>query len=96
MDLVLLLFGERARYKEACERKNKPSGNPTLSKASQQDWTTTIALGSAIPISSMEEIKSLQKMKFGSSPASTIFASQYNVASGSEPLIDFINALITS
>ena len=96
IDLVLLLFGEIAKYKEACERKNNPSGKPTRSKASQQDCTTTIALGSARPISSQAEIKSLLKIKFGSSPASTILASQYKVASGSEPLIDFINALITS
>jgi len=46
--------------------------------------------------SSHAEIRSLLKMKFGSSPASIIFASQNKVASGSEPLMDFINALITS
>ena len=37
--LVLLLFGEIAKYKEACVKKYNPSGKPTLSKASQQDCT---------------------------------------------------------
>ena len=93
---VLLLFGEIAKYKEACVKKYNPSGKPTLSKASQQDCTTTMALGSAIPISSLAYISSLLKIKLGSSPASSIFASQNKVASGSEPLMDLIKALITS
>ena len=41
--LVLSLFGEIARYKEAWERKNNPSGKPTRSKALQQDCTITMA-----------------------------------------------------
>ena len=69
---VLLLFGEIAKYKEACVKKYNPSGKPTLSKASQQDCTTIMALGSAIPISSLADIRSLLKIKFGSSPASNI------------------------
>ena len=52
---VLLLFGDIAKYREACVKKYNPSGKPTLSKASQQDCTTTMAFGSAIPISSLAE-----------------------------------------
>jgi len=60
---ALLLFGDIAKNKEACVKKYIPSGKPTLSKASQQDCTTTIAFGSAIPISSLAEISSLLKIK---------------------------------
>ena len=65
---VLLLFGDIDKNKEACVKKYNPSGKPTLSKASEQDCTT-MALGSAIPISSLADISSLLKIKLGSSPA---------------------------
>ena len=57
---------------------------------------TTSAWGSAMPMSSLAKMTIRLAMKRGSSPASSMRASQYTAASGSEPRIDLMNALITS
>lgn len=56
----------------------------------------TSAIGSASPMSSEAEITKRRAMKRGSSPASSMRASQYRPASGSDPRIDLMNADATS
>ena len=65
-----------------------PSGKPIRSKAAAHDSTTTIAWGSAKPISSPAAMSIRRKINRGFSPASSIRANQNKAASGSEPLKD--------
>ena len=91
-----LLFGAVARWITACDRLSWASGRPTNSRAWAAAVATTSACGSAMPMSSLAKMTIRLAMKRASSPASSMRASQYTAASGSEPRIDLMNALITS
>ena len=80
----------------ACDKGMRPSGIPIKCTACWAATATVKALGSARPISSEADITNLRAIKLGSSPALSIRASQYTDESGSEALIDFMNAEIVS
>ena len=80
----------------ACARFSRASGSPTCSTAWAAAVASSSAIGSASPMSSLACTINRRAMKRGSSPASSIRASQNSAASGSEPRIDLMNALTTS
>ena len=57
---------------------------------------TSRAWGSALPMSSEAKMSMRRAMNFGSSPPSIIRASQYTAASGSEPRMLLMKALMMS
>ncbi len=69
-----LLFGAHAIYVTACDSMICASGIPTRSTAAAADEATTIAIGSAFPISSDASIMILRAINFTSSPAYNILA----------------------
>ncbi|GAB3279860.1 hypothetical protein GCM10027563_08360 [Parasphingorhabdus pacifica] len=67
-------FGAVARWTVACANGSRPSGIPMNWTASAAATAAFIAVGSAIPMSSLACTTSLRAMNRGSSPASTILA----------------------
>src|SRR5439155_1268210 len=95
-EMTLLLLGASARWITACARLIATSGSPTYSTARAAASAVRSDCGSASPMSSLARITSRRAMKRASSPASSIRASQYKPASGSEPRIDLMNAEMMS
>ncbi len=77
----------------AWARLSWASGRPTNSTARAAASATTRASGSARPMSSLARITRRRAMNRASSPASSIRASQYSPASGSDPRMDLMSAL---
>ena len=89
-------FGAQARCTTAWARLSWASGSPTNSTARAAASATTRARGSASPMSSLARMTRRRAMNRASSPDSSIRASQYRPASGSEPRIDLMKALTWS
>ena len=89
-------FGAVARWITACARLSWASGRPTNSTARAAASATTNAIGSAMPMSSLARITRRRAMNRASSPASSMRANQYTLASGSEPRMLLMKALMTS
>ncbi len=89
-------LGAVARWTTAWARLSWASGKPTNSTARAAASATTSAIGSAMPTSSLARITRRRAMKRASSPAASMRASQYRPASGSEPRMLLMKALITS
>ena len=89
-------FGATARNVTHCDRISCDSGIPTRSTACQHAIAVCSARGSALPMSSLAKIARRLQMKRGSSPDTSMRASQYTAASGSLPRIDLMSALARS
>ena len=89
-------FLQFATYTAASASIILASGIPIILTACIADVAITSACGSASPTSSDAQITILLAKNTGSSPPFSALAKYNNVASGSDPLIDFINALILS
>jgi hypothetical protein len=71
-----LLLGLVARYMVASAKGIRPSGQPTFMIVSKHALAINKALGLASPMSSEADMTRRRAMKAGSSPPSTIRASQ--------------------
>ena len=90
-----LPFGANAMYVTACARLIRASGMPTNSTARATATATSMARGSALPMSSLASTMMRRAMNFGSSPPCSITASQYSAASGSLPRMLLMKAEMT-
>ena len=95
---VVTLFdlGAVARCTTAWARLSCASGRPTLCTAWAAAVATSSACGSAMPTSSLAKITMRRAMNRGSSPATSMRASQCSAASGSLPRMLLMKALVTS
>ena len=89
-------FGAVARYSVASVSGNIASGMPMKCAACWAATATLSACGSASPTSSPARMTSRRAMNIRSSPDSSMRASQYTAASGSEPRTDLMNAEMVS
>ena len=80
----------------AWARLMRHSGYPIDSAALNAAAATLMAMGSALPTSSLAKMRMRRAMNFGSSPPSIMRASQYATASGSLPRIDLMKAEMMS